>query len=161
MIHIITGKINDSKTTKLLDIFYSMENGDGFVALKKMKNDLVYGYVALHLSTGDQYPLTIREDFKDEEFVSCCQVGPYLFYKPTIDLIEEKIRGMIQKRVSPIFLDEIGILELNNQCFANIFQEMVDSKLDLYVTIRRSLVEEIIERYQITEYHLIESKEVK
>ena len=66
-----------------------------------------------------------------------------------------QIRKMIFNKVSPIYLDEIGILELHDQCFNKILKQLIDSNLDVYVVIREELIKPIIEKYLIKEYKII------
>ncbi|MCK7487649.1 MAG: nucleoside-triphosphatase [Bacillus subtilis] len=64
---------------------------------------------------------------------------------------------MIDYSIQPIYLDEIGVLELEGKCFATVLQEMVDSKLDLVLTVRRDLLERVVERFHIKEYTIVET----
>lgn len=156
MLNIVTGRINSSKTTKIKEIYNNLKAGDGFISLKKMDGHTVHSYAALHLATNEKKILVIRDVYSDNSFIKCCQIGPYLFNKATVEYIEGKLRELIKNKVSPLFLDEIGLLELDNFCFHNIFKEMIESKLEIYVTIRKDLLNKIITKYNIEEYNLID-----
>jgi nucleoside-triphosphatase THEP1 len=156
MLNIVTGRINSSKTTKITEIYNLTKKGDGFVSIKKMNNDLVHSYDVLRLATNERRRLVIRDIYSDDKEEVCCQIGPYLFSTKIVGYIEDTIRELITNKVSPLFLDEVGLLELENLCFHNIFTEMLDSGLDVFVTIRKDLLEKMIEKYKIKEYNLID-----
>jgi len=69
--------------------------------------------------------------------------------------VEKEIDAMIKHSISPIFLDEVGQLELYDQCFGNILKKMVESGLELYITVREDLVSQIIEKYKINQVDII------
>ena len=156
MLNIVTGRINSSKTTKITELYNLTKKGDGFVSIKKMNNDLVHSYDILRLATNERKRLVIRDIYKDYEEEVCCQIGPYLFSTQIVGYIENTIRELIKNKVSPIYLDEIGLLELDDLCFHNIFTEMLSSKLDLFVTIRKDLLKKVISKYKIKEYNIID-----
>ena len=156
MLNIVTGRINSSKTTKIAEIYNSLNIGDGFISLKKMNGHLVHSYDILRLATNERKLLVIRDSFRDSDFRECCQVGPYLFNAETVKYIEDEMRNLINNKVSPLFLDEIGLLELDNLCFHNIFTEMLESGLDIYVTVRKNILDKILEKYNIEDYILID-----
>lgn len=155
MIHIVTGKLNSGKSTKLGSIYNQLQKGDGFISVKRMHYDKVHGYEIMRLSTKTFYPLVIREEFSHEKMDVACQIGPYLFLEDTLKLVEQEIETMINNSISPIFLDEIGQLELYDKCFNNIFKKMVNSNLDVYITVREDLVDQIVDKYQINEVNII------
>jgi len=156
MLNIVTGRINSSKTTKIADIFNTLKLGDGFISIKNMNDSIVHSYDALQLSTNEKKLLIIRDVYSNPNFVKCCQIGPYLFNKDTVKYIENTLRVLMENQVSPIFLDEIGLLELDDLCFHNVFIELLESDLELYVTIRKDLLTKVIEKYKIDKYNLID-----
>lgn len=155
MIHIVTGKMNSGKSTTLGNIYRELKKGDGFISVKSMHYDKVYGYETMRLSNNESYPLVIREEFAHKNIKVVCQIGPYLFLEDTLQIVEDQIDQMIQNKVSPIFLDEIGQLELYDKCFDSIFRKMVESNLELYITVREDLVQNVIDKYQLQEVDLI------
>ena len=156
MINIVTGRINSSKTTKIKEIYNAKKIGDGFISLKKMNGHLVHSYDALRLATNERKLLVVRDIYRDDKFIKCCQIGPYMFSKKTVEDIEKTFEQLIDLKISPLFLDEIGLLELDNQCFHNIFTKMLEAKLEIYVTIRKDLLKAVLKKYNITEYNLID-----
>ena len=155
MIHIVTGKMNSGKSTTLGSIYQELKKGDGFISVKRMHYDKVHGYEIMRLSTNNLHPLVIREEFAHQDMKIVCQIGPYLFLEDTLRIVENEIEEMIQSKVSPIFLDEIGQLELYDQCFDSIFRKMAESNLDIYITVREDLVDKVIDKYGIKEVEII------
>ena len=149
MIHIVTGKMNSGKSTVLGSIYQKNQDGDGFISVKRMHYDKVHGYEIMKLSNKEFHPLVIREEFSHQKMNVACQIGPYLFLEDTLQYVEQEIEDMIQNETSPIYLDEIGQLELYDQCFDSIFRKMVESDLEIYVTVREDLVDKVVEKYQI------------
>jgi nucleoside-triphosphatase THEP1 len=62
---------------------------------------------------------------------------------------------MVLEGVSPIYLDEIGMLELNNKGLHHILLSLLDQSVDLCLVIREDLVEDVIKKYQIKAYEMI------
>lgn len=155
MVYIITGSINSGKTTRLLELYEQHENADGFVAVKNMMNHRVLGYDMLRLSTKEKKSFIVREDMVNDSFEVLCSIGPYFFSTQTKEWVEHSLMHMVTHRIGPIFLDEIGPLELEGQCFDNIMSELAASGCDLYITVRQSALEEVLERYSIKEYECI------
>jgi len=156
MINIITGKINSGKSTTMSKIYDENKLGDGYISVKRMTHDKVHGYDIVRLSDKTSQLLVIREEFYNNIDDIACEIGPYLFLESTLKSIEESIENMIENNVSPIYLDEIGQLELYDQCFDKIFRKIIQSNTDCYVTVREDLVEKVIEKYQIKDYNIIQ-----
>jgi nucleoside-triphosphatase THEP1 len=155
MVHIVTGKINSGKSTTLRKLYLKNNIGDGFISVKRMQQHIVHGYEIMKLSDQTMKPLVIREEFCTHKEKIVCQIGPYLFLEKTLKYIEQEIIKMIQSKTSPIYLDEIGQLELYDQCFHNIFSILTKSDSDIYVTVREDLVPQIIEKYQLKDVNII------
>ncbi len=157
MVHVITGTIDACKTTKLVTLFGERNEGDGFAMIKRMLGRLVRGYDARQLSSGEEWPLVCREGYEPDDFDVACSIGPYLFSAPVLAAIEAKLRTMIAAGISPLWLDEIGELELNGRGFDAVMQEMVAAGVELYVVVRDDLVARVLAKYGITDYETIDS----
>jgi len=155
MIRIVTGKINSFKTQRMIDLYKKEGKGDGYVSLKMMLKDKVHSYQAQRLSTGEKLPLVVRDEFVYEEFPIGCRIGPYLFNQLTVETIIGEISQMIRKRIEPIFLDEVGLLEIEGKCFDPIVRRMVDSGLDAVFSVREDLIEKFVAKYNIKDYRIL------
>lgn len=155
MIHFVTGKINSGKTTRLVELYERNQLGDGFIAFKVMRGNIVERYDARQLSSQETFPYVVRDQFDTGSKPILCQIGPYRFYEAAIRHIECEIRRFIDYSIEPIYLDEIGMLEIQKQGFYTIFQEMVDSNLDCVVSARQDLIEKIVETFHIKQYRIL------
>jgi len=155
MVKIVTGKINSLKSTRLADYYTNNPIGDGFISKKVMKDNLVYGYDLVQLSTKNVIPFIIRDSFWDGEKKIIYKMGPYCFYEKAFQFLEEKTDEFINNHVSPVYLDEIGVLELNGQGFDNIIKKLIKSETDLCLVVRDDLLDKVCERYGIDEIEII------
>jgi len=155
MVKIVTGKMNDHKTSRMKAYYQSHPKGDGFISIKHMDNNLVHHYDLYRLSSQETYPYIIREDFYDGTSPIRYQIGPYLFYDAAFEIIENQIDDMIIEGISPIYLDEIGMLELDNKGLHHVLLTLLDQSVDLCLVIREDLVDDVIKKYHIKTYEMI------
>lgn len=155
MVNIITGSINSGKTNYLIQLYNNLQLGDGFVSIKNMDNHKVLGYDVMCLSTKEKRSLVLNKDYVLAEWQECCSIGPYSFSKEAVDFVESRLRKLMVNKVTPIFLDEIGPLEIQGQCFHQIFLELLNSGCELYITVRENSIMEVIQKYQIQHKKLI------
>ncbi len=149
MVIIVTGKINSNKTTKMLEIYKKNKIGDGFISIKNMVHDTVHSYDAMQLSTQEKNVLIKRTTFFDNDFEIACQIGPYLFNETTLRWIDQSIIKLVHKGISPIYLDEIGLLELEDKGLHKTLSYLIKKKIPLILSIREDLVEAIKTKYNI------------
>lgn len=154
MVKIITGKINSGKSTTIQRIYNKDRKGDGFISVKNIYQKTVQSFDILRLSTLKTKEFVVKDGFYDPDDIAC-QIGPYLFYKDTLLYIEKTLNEMIEQGVTPIYLDEIGQLELYDQCFHNVFQMILKSDVDCVISVREDLVTQVIEKYKIKEVEIL------
>ncbi|MGS0972274.1 MAG: nucleoside-triphosphatase [Candidatus Izemoplasmataceae bacterium] len=155
MINIITGKINSYKTTRIKKIYDEDKLGDGFISVKTMKEDKVLYYEFEHLKTGSKRISIIHTNHYPNQFTKYDQVGPYVFDLDYLKEVEQEIEQMIAQRVEPIFIDEIGLLEINKKYFYTILKKIVDSELEAYITVRNTLITSVIDVLKLKDYKII------
>jgi nucleoside-triphosphatase THEP1 len=155
MVHIVTGKINSGKSTTIMSLYNSNQVGDGFLSVKRMSRDKVHGYEIMKLSTKQTKLMVVHEEFQSKDIKISCTIGPYLFIEDTLLYVENEIQEMIKNNISPIYLDEIGQLELYDQCFDNIFQQIINSNTEVYITVREELIDKVIKKYNLQEIDII------
>lgn len=151
MITIVTGKINEGKTTALKRLFHENKKGDGFIAVKKMDGQKVHSFVATRLKTQEQKLLLLHKDYYLESFISAGKIGPYLINLFTLSWVEKALEKMIEERVEPIYLDEIGMFELKGYGYDRILKKLIESKLDLIITVRSDILEQVKTHYNLTD----------
>jgi nucleoside-triphosphatase THEP1 len=155
MVKIVTGKINSFKTTRLLEHYQLEQIGDGFIAKKIMHHKQVHSYNLVQLSNKKEIPFIIRDIYDDETKPIIYKLGPYHFYKDAFDFLEETIDGFIKTGVSPIYLDEISILELEDLGYHQILKKLLEKRIDLCLVVREDLLDRVIEKYQLKDVEII------
>jgi len=155
MVTIITGKINSGKSCTILKHYKKSKKGDGYISVKRMHYHKVHGYDLLRLGDSSIRQFVLRDDNLDENKKISCQIGPYCFLEETLLEVEKAIKEMISNNVSPIYLDEIGQLELYDQCFNHIFSLILESNTDAVITVREDLIPKVLEKYNIQESNII------
>lgn len=156
MLNIITGKINSFKTTRLIKVFNSVDGAEGFASIKKMENDKVLFYELENLKLKSRRIFIINTDNYPNSFTNYESLGPYVFDLDYLKEVEAYINSIIDVKVNAIFLDEIGILEVNGKFFYHILKEMIESDIELYITVRSSLLEKVISKFCISNYRILE-----
>ncbi len=149
MVTIVTGKINSGKSSTILKHYQDNQLGDGFISVKRMHYDQVHGYDLMKLSDNSTRTFVVREEYLNENQEVVCHIGPYLFLKDTLDYVEKEIKQMVKNNISPIYLDEVGQLELYDQCFDNIFKFITSNNIDAVITVREDLVEKVTNKYNL------------
>jgi len=146
---IFIGKINEGKTTALQKHYEDHQVGDGFISVKKMIHDRVHSYISTRLSTKEEKVILVHEQFFSKDFSVAGKIGPYIINLLTLQSIEKSILKMISQQVEPIYLDEIGVLELKGYGYDFIFRKMINSKSQFIISVREDLVDEVISKYQL------------
>jgi len=116
---------------------------------------LVYGYNLQRLSTGEEIPFVIRDIYLDENSKIIYQLGPYLFYESAFIYLDKIIDEFIKNKISPVYLDEIGVLELNGQGFDQVINRLIEAGIDLCLVVRNDLLDQVCERYGFKEVEII------
>lgn len=154
MVKIVTGKINSFKTTRLEAYFQKNKVGDGFIAKKVMKDNLVLRYDLVRLSDQLQIPYIVRESLlRDEKVIY--KIGPYCFLESAFNFVESEVKRFIREGISPVYLDEISLLELDDLGYHSILKELLAENIDLVLVIREDLLEKVLAKYEITEFQLL------
>ena len=157
VVNIITGKINGGKTTRLIAAYEKSGVGEGFALIKKMEGTIVHSYNARQLSSGEERLLILRDCWLTDDFDERCRIGPYYFSDSVLNWIEDEIRKAVDMGITPIFLDEIGKLEVMGKGYDAVLRVLLKSEIDIYVTIRENLVEMVLHHYQISTYNIMTS----
>lgn len=161
MITIITGKINSGKTTTISLRYKSDSLGDGILSKKIMIEDKVYGFHGLRLANNFEFLFMIHEQFanhnpdNDEVFDIAYDIGPYHVLKNALQYIDETYEFILSNQISPVYFDEVGMLELQDKGFAKYVQRALQQDCDVVMTVRKDLVSKIVKKFHIEQYDLI------
>lgn len=157
MLHIITGGIDHGKTTRLLSIYREIGRGDGIVTLKLFINGHNAGQEVMRLSTGEKKQFSFRNGFIPESgWQEKHRYGPYSFSAEGLEFAEAVIRSLFENGCEPVFIDEIGPLELEDKGLHYVFSKLTAAKRkDAWVVIRENCVRKVICKYLIADYAII------
>ena len=64
---------------------------------------------------------------------------------------------MIINEIFPIYLDEIGALELNGKCFYKILKKLIKVNCEIYISTRDENLNEIISKFCITDAKIMKT----
>ena len=154
MINIITGRVNSGKTTELIKIYNRLGMGDGFYNRKLYSHGHYTGQEIVILSSGKSKLWSCR-GAKLQNFKQCFCYGTYSFSKEGAEYAENTINSILKSGIEPIYIDEIGPLELQGKGFHKLFKCCLEANREIYVVIRESCVEAVIKKYNITNYKII------
>jgi nucleoside-triphosphatase THEP1 len=145
MIEIVTGHRDSGKTSHLLNLYNKNQTGDGLLSIKHIHpaTSQTTGYHLLHLSTQTTRPLAQRSP------AGPLQLGDFSFAPNAFTYAETILNDMITHHIRPIYLDEIGLLELNGHGFAPILPRLITQAPHLILTIRHRYLSEALKTFNI------------
>lgn len=152
MIHIVTGNIEAGKTRGVVRIHAELGRGDGFIAERFFLNKECHGYRLRRLTEKEGRPWMIKKEDVDDPSLYDASFGPFRYARKTLRQAEHELKKMLEEKVTPIFLDEIGRLELTGGGWAHILRKLLASGTELYLTIRTPFIKDVIKEFKITSY---------
>jgi len=154
MITIITGEVNSGKT-KLLKEMQKEQGGAGFYSNKVFRKEILIGYDLVSFTSHRSIPLARFKPFTDENWKEKYTQGAYSFNSLAFDFAEKIIEEALAESRLPLFIDEIGYLELRNEGIAEILKKVIRLNVDISLTIRAICLDKILETYHIENYKII------
>jgi nucleoside-triphosphatase THEP1 len=160
MIFILTGAIRTGKTTALLDWCKNRNDADGVLCPDDDKGKRYF----LNIKSKDTYPLAANSDTEDHNIIS---IGPFQFLKSSFQNANDYLLHSNDKSdYSYLVVDELGKLELKNIGLHNsaksiIIQHENSNSHHLILVVRESLLNNIIEHYDISEYLVLEKEDLE
>ena len=125
MIYIICGKINQGKTAKIKSIYLKEKEGDGFITQKIFRDSLFCGYEIIRLSTGESCVHSLKSELFPLQESPLYTRGTFSFFAEGFLFAERIIDDMMLKGTNPVFIDEIGPLELSGKGYCNSFKKII------------------------------------
>ncbi|MCK4766711.1 MAG: hypothetical protein KAW12_31250 [Candidatus Aminicenantes bacterium] len=163
MIYIISGVVNEGKTGRMVSIYNRLGQGDGFVSTKIFANrgqEEFCGYEIRRLNTGEKKVLAFKAAYVPGKWDEACCFGPFCFSRAAFEFAESIIVDILQRGVEPIFIDEIGPLELSGGGFSTILQDVLKTGQDVYISVRNHCVQDVLEKFNIREYRIKKVSEI-
>ncbi|NNG65935.1 nucleoside-triphosphatase [Caldanaerobacter subterraneus] len=159
-VNMITGDINNGKTTKLIEIFEDKNTNeiDGIVSVKVFdeRTGEFIGYNLQKLSDNSKVTLCILKEKYHDNFDNFFEFGRFIFSEKAFEFAESVIKELIkEKEVISIIIDEIGELEAQGKGFANAFEMAISSNKEVYIGINPKNIVKIVNKFRITNYTII------
>jgi nucleoside-triphosphatase THEP1 len=155
MVKIVTGDMDSGKTTRIYSLFEQNKHGDGFIQLKTMQENKVHHYDVLFLKNNIKKTIAYHQSFYEEQFKIPIYLGPYLFDQEIFNEIYTLIDMMIEKNITPIYLDEIGMLEINQKGYAPVLRKLIEKDIDIIIAVKESLIFKVVHTFDIKKYEII------
>ena len=155
MIYIICGENNQGKTKKIRSLYSHNKTGDGFITQKIFNTSAFVGYEIQRLSTGKTCRQSHKREFFPQginPFLSC---GSFNFYEEGFAFADSIIEDIINRNIDPVFIDEIGPIELMGKGHYSCFSKILKKNKTLYFTVRNECLEEVLDFFSIRSYTLI------
>ena len=146
---LISGKQGDGKSTLLQEIVrspgFGKYNFSGIIAKGILNQDGTKDFVLHDILTN--YEIHFASKDHDTSYIN---YGSYFFNPDAIQYGEKILSKALSEKVQVIILDEIGPMELNHTIWYNSLVTILKSfKGVLILTIRESLIEQVLETFQI------------
>jgi nucleoside-triphosphatase THEP1 len=156
MVYIVSAEINEGKTQKLLAIYNELKQGDGFVSRKIFLNgeDFI-GYEIVRLSTNEKMPLAYKSRYVPSDWDEVYRYGPFSFSKKAFAFAGRIIDDTTIYNIEPVFIDEIGPLELEGKGFAALLEKVLKTQKDVYITVRNHCARDVIKEFNIQNHKTI------
>ena len=142
-IHILTGKIQTGKTTRLFNFANSHKSIDGILAPIIENKRWLY-----HISTK-----TLKEHQVNQSGEETIEVGKYSFIKDSFEWANQKLIKGIELEPEWLIIDELGKLELRKEGLHNSAQYIIDHRTKnstkIILVIRDYILEQNLGFYNI------------
>jgi nucleoside-triphosphatase THEP1 len=150
MVYIITGGIDEGKTRKIEAIYKEKKAGDGWLSKKIFLNNRDFaGYEIVHLVSGETMPLAYKLQYTPTGWDEIYRRGPFSFSGKGFAFCEAIAAKILRSDIEPVFIDEIGPLELNGQGFSAVLTEVLKTGKQLYITVRSHCVRDVTAAFNI------------
>ena len=151
MVNIITGDVNQGKTRYMRSL-YEKRGGDGFICVKVFDKNNFQGYDLVRLTTGESTPFARKNDTIPGDWNEIYRFGVFSFSGHAFTVADRIIAEIIKDGTEPIFIDEVGPLEIvERKGFYELLKRVLKLKREVYISIRNELVDELIKEFKINE----------
>ncbi len=147
---IISGPVHSGKTS-FLQAWIKDHKASGILTPKQDGNR-----VFQDIGSGNAFPMGVAND--QEPY---WEIGPYRFSILAFQVAEKSIVEGFDKE-GWLVIDEVGPLELKGKGFATVLQQALQlSSKNILIVVREGLVEEVVKRFGITDYELINPSSIR
>ncbi len=158
MVYIVTGSINSGKTTKLLSLYQEIKTGDGFILPKTYMGRNYSGQQIVRLSTGEGRSFSCKDGYIPINWNEKYRYDVYSYSQEGLDFAFQITHDILSNNISPVFIDEIGPLELQEKGFHKICSKLLLENRTIYISVRQTHLKDVIDKYKIINFDLIQSR---
>lgn len=137
-------------------LYSENQTGDGFLCKKTFKNNTHIGYDLVSISDNNSVPFIRKKQFLENSDEVIFNIGNYSFLEKTFYEAQEKLTRLLKEKISPIYIDELGLLELQKKCFYTSVLGITKHNIPLITCVRKSCLQQIIALFNFGEYRIIE-----
>lgn len=155
MIHLICGPRNSGKTTHLCRLHATL-GGAGFLSEKLFTaTGQLLGYRVRNLSEGTSMLLALNKEYLPPDWDECCHCGPYSFSAAALHWVNHSLPRIAGTGCSPLFLDEVGPLELQEQGFSPGLRAVLSLQPELYLSVRPTCLQQVQDHFLLAPCQVI------
>jgi len=158
MIYIFTGAIRTGKTSALLDWANVRNDTDGLLCPDNENGKRYF----LKIKSGNSFPLEVEA--KTEDVIV---IGDFRFLKAAFQEANDYLLAVNEARdFSYLIVDELGKLELKNEGLHASAEKLIPQYITnvsfhLILVVRESLLEEVVQHYNIFKYSILNKEGLK
>ena len=142
---IFTGEINSGKSSNIFNYFQKEQKGDGWISEKIFENQEHIGYNILRLSTNESVTFIRDRNHTDTNWKSILERGNWNFSEEGFNISQKWGEEILSQNTSPIYIDEIGKIELDGLLFRAFLEKCITAKREIILGVRDVFVEEVLE----------------
>lgn len=153
-IYIITGDIGEGKTTQTRKLVELLRAGKadvkGIYTPRIMTGNQTTGYDLIDIESGSRVPF-LRADNNSETR----KIGRYCIIPAAVQTGLESLTGAMTGNPDVIVVDEIGKMELSNECWYEKIDGLLKVPAILVFAVRDSFVSDIVKKWEMKEYSVL------
>ena len=152
---IISGDKDAGKTTALIDFYNKQAQGDGVASVKVYHEGRMIGFDLHRLATAESTPFARVPDMLPKRWSETIIQGRFSFSQMGFDFARSIIQETIDQGRGPVYIDEIGKMELTGYGFDSLLTTVIGAGIDLVLCVRDINVQAVVERYGLVEPDII------
>ena len=154
-VFIVTGDVGEGKTTFVTELIEILKLNSikiaGFIAPSIFENNIKKGFLITNIKTQCSKLLCMNEYIN-----GFFNIGKFYFNPEGINMGVELIQPENIKEDNLVVIDEVGIFELDNLVWSESIDNLIKkTSKNLLLIVREGLLENVIEKWQIKNYTLI------
>jgi nucleoside-triphosphatase THEP1 len=160
-VNIITGEMDTGKTAELIRLYHDLPVGtaDGFASTKAFSEQGAFaGYDLKRLATGKTVPfIRLSKPDKAPPQHDSFIFDRFTFLREPFAVAEQAIQDILSDPlIRIVLLDEIGPVELQGKGFCKVLKDLLASDKELYLCINRKNLDQVVKKFGIGAYRLIQ-----